>query len=402
MSSLQRSVPAARPQLIRAINERSMLDLLRRSGPISRAELARVSGLSKPTVSLTLGNLERAGLVRTAGQRTGLPGPAAVLYEVRPEAGSVLALDVGREYLRGAVADLAGTVLTKDAVRARSTNGPGRVAELVQLATALLATAGVDRGALTQTVVGSPGVYDPGRDALALTGRLAGWDRPRVMAELREEFGTSLMVENDVDAAAIAEQAHGHGRGFDTFVFVSVGTGIGMGLIVDGRLHRGAHGAAGEIGFMPFGEGHGVDLADARRRGDLEAAASAAAVVRAARRSGMGGALTARKVFEAAAHGDVRALDVVTEEARIVARAICAVVTVVDPPLVVLGGGIGQAPGFAAAVTDELRSLAPVLPQVRVSALGADAVVEGCLSAAVDRAWTLVTDRSLTGPDDAP
>src|SRR4051794_20505565 len=87
VTSVQRQVAAARPQMLRAMNERTALDLVRRSGPMSRAELARLSGLSKPTVSLTLGNLERAGLVRVAGQRTGLPGPAAVLYEVRPEAG---------------------------------------------------------------------------------------------------------------------------------------------------------------------------------------------------------------------------------------------------------------------------------------------------------------------------
>ena len=364
-----------------------MLDLVRSAGPISRAELARVSGLSKPTVSLTLGHLEQAGLVQVAGQRTGLPGPAAVLYEVRPEVGFVLALDVGREYLHGAVADMAGQVRARHTLRARSAHGPGRVAEVVQLATALLDTAGVERSALAQTVVGSPGIYDPGRDALALTGRLTGWDRPRVMAELREIFGSALMMENDVDAAAVAERTHGHGQGFDTFAFVSVGTGVGMGLIVDGRLHRGAHGAAGEIGYMPFGDGHGGDATDARRRGDLEAAASAAAVVRAARRSGMGGALTARKVFEAAAKGDPRALTVVTEEARIVARAIAAVVAVVDPPLVVLGGGIGQAPGFADAVTEQLRTFAPVLPQVRVSALGTDVVVAGCLAAGTSLAW---------------
>src|SRR5690348_18328531 len=93
------STTPARPQLIRAMNEQLLLDHIRSSGQISRADLARSSSLSKPTVSLALANLERAGLVRTAGVRTGVPGPAAVLYEVRPEAGFVLALDVGHEYL---------------------------------------------------------------------------------------------------------------------------------------------------------------------------------------------------------------------------------------------------------------------------------------------------------------
>jgi predicted NBD/HSP70 family sugar kinase len=367
-----------------------MLEHIRWGGPISRADLARSSGLSKPTVSLALANLERSGLVQVAGTRTGVPGPAAVLYEIRPDAGFVLGLDVGREYLRGALADLSGTVRSRRSVRSGASHGPGRVHDLVTLADQLAAEAGLTRAGLTQTVIGSPGVYDPRRDALALTGGLAGWDRPSVLTDLREAFGSALMVENDVDAAALAELALGHGRDFDTFAFVSVGTGVGMGLVLGGRLHRGANGAAGEIGFMPFADGQGSDARDARRRGTLEAAASAAAVVRAARRSGMRGAVTARRVFASAAAGDQQAIDVVAAEASLVARAVCAVVTVVDPPLVVLGGGIGQAPGFVEAVARELRTMAPVVPQLRVSALGADAVVDGCLAAGAERAWELI------------
>ncbi len=389
---------AARPQLIRTMNEQAMLDHIRWSGPVSRAELARISGLSKPTVSQVLGSLERSGLVRTAGTRTGVPGPAAVLYEVRPDAGHVLGLDVGREYLRGAISDLTGTVLAHESVRTTATHGPGRMKDLSALAERLVRTAGVELGEVTQTVLGSPGVYDPRRDALSLTGGLQGWDRPSVLTELRERFGASLMVENDVDAAALAELAHGYGRDVDTFAFVSVGTGVGMGLVLDGRLHRGAHGAAGEIGFMPFADGTGSDERDARRRGTLEAAASAAAVVRAARRAGMGGSLTARKVFTAAASGDERAAGVVAAEAGLVARAIAAVVTVVDPPLVVLGGGIGQAPGFVEAVEQELRTTAPVRPALKVSALGADAVVDGCLAAGAASAWDQIRAGLLGSP----
>jgi predicted NBD/HSP70 family sugar kinase len=101
-------------------------------------------------------------------------------------------------------------------------------------------------------------------------------------------------------------------------------------------------------------------------------------------------------VFTAAARGDERAAAVVAEEAALVARVLCAVVTIVDPELIVLGGGVGQAPGFAAAVTAELRSIAPVMPDVRVSALGTDAVVDGCLASGAKLAWAQLT-RSLPG-----
>jgi predicted NBD/HSP70 family sugar kinase len=400
VSVVSGGMSAARPQLIRAMNEQVMLDYIRRAGPLSRADLARISGLSKPTVSLALANIERAGLVQSAGHRTGVPGPAAILYEVRPEAGYVLGLDIGRQYIRGAIADLAGTIRTRTSIRARAANGHGWVKELVGLSQTLLAGAGLTTSDITQTVIGSPGVYDPRRDSLALAGSLPGWESATVLAKLRAAFGNALMIENDIDVAAVAERAHGHGRDVDSFAFVSVGTGIGMGLVIGGKLHRGAHGAAGEIGYLPFSEGHGADLDDARKRGRFEAAASAAAVVRAAKRAGVRSSTSAQKVFTAATDGDETARAVVAEEALLVAKAVCAVITVVDPELIVLGGGIGQAPGFVEAVDEHLRSLAPVPPEVKVSALGADAVVDGCLAAGLDRAWELLTAAILAPSAD--
>jgi predicted NBD/HSP70 family sugar kinase len=409
---------AARPALIRALNEQLLLDHIRVSGPCSRADLARVSGLSKPTVSLALANLERAGLVRLAGQRTGLPGRTALLYEVRPEAGFVLGLDIGLRYLRGAVADLMGEVRVRLSVPVHATTLGGRVAELVALADELCARAGITRAEVTQTVVGSPGVYDPQRNLMALTGGLPDWDQPEALAGLRAAFGPALEIENDVDAAALAERALGVGTEADNFAFVHVGSGVGMGLVLGGRLHRGVHGVAGEIAFMPLGrgprawadtgagpdalddratagaegvtagrEGVIIDPAEALRRGTLEIAAGADGVVRAARLVGLDLA-TARGVFEAAEAGDQRAAAVVALEARLVAAAICCVITVVDPSLIVLGGGIGRAPGFAEAVTTALAEIAPVLPEVKVSALGTDVVVDGCLAEAAAMAWT--------------
>src|SRR5229473_3165317 len=246
----------ARPHLIRAMNEQLLLNQIRQLGLCSRADLARLSGLSKPTVSLALASVERSGLVRTAGQRTGVPGRSAVLYEIRPDAGYVLGLDVGHEYLRGALADLTGEIRAKAESRSPAASVTKRVGELIRLADGICAAAGIARAAVTQTVLGSPGVYDPRRDAIALIGSLSGWDGPTVLAGLREAFGQDLVVENDVDAAALAEREQGHGREFPSFAFVSIGTGIGMGLVLNGQLHRGAHGVAGEIAFLPIAEDH--------------------------------------------------------------------------------------------------------------------------------------------------
>jgi len=377
----------ARPQLIRAMNEQLLLDEVRRSAPLSRPELARRSGLSKPTVAGSLAGLERDGLIQVAGRRTGVRGPAAVLYELRPEAAFVVGLDVGRVYLRGAVTDLTGDLRARLSRRAPSASGRSHVHGLADLADELLLEAGIRRtSGIVQTVVGSPGVVDPSRDALRMAPNLPGWEQPIVLTELRRLFGPTTVIENDVDLAALAERDHGHGRDASTFAFVSVGTGIGMGLVIDGKLHRGAHGAAGEIAFLPF-TSRGADPAEVKHRGALEAATSSTAVVRAARAQGLDGRLSARKVFAAAAAGDTRARAVVDSEAMLVAKAVSSIVAVVDPELVVFGGGIGGAPGFAEAVAAKLERLTAFVPEIRVSALGEDAVVNGCVAAGLDLAW---------------
>ena len=302
MTASAAGMPAARPQLIRAMNEQVMIDYIRRTGPLSRADLARISGLSKPTVSLALANIERAGLVRAAGHRTGVPGPAAILYEVRPEAGFVLGLDVGREYLRGAVADLAGTIRVKSrrAPRPMTATGGSPSSSHSRRPCCRRRHRGVrhhpDRHRQPRRLRPAARRARTRREPSGLG--FAGRAR-RTACGLRR----AVMVENDIDVAAMAERAHGHGRDVDSFAFVSIGTGIGMGLVLGGKLHRGAHGAAGEIGYLPFSEGHGTDVDDARQRGSFEAASSAAAVVRAAKRAGVEDAASAQHVFNAAAAG---------------------------------------------------------------------------------------------------
>jgi predicted NBD/HSP70 family sugar kinase len=375
---------AARPRLMRTLNEQLLLEQMRGNGPVSRAELANASGLSKPTVGLALAALERDALVQQAGRRAGGRGRSAGLYEIRRDAGFVLGLDVGREFVRGAVADLGGAVRARESRPARSSSGVARVRELAGLAQRLLQDAAVDGNeALLQTVVGSPGVVEPGGNALQLAPNLPGWERPAVLRDLRRLLGAETTIENDVDAAAIAEREHGHGRNVSTFAFVSVGTGIGMGLVLDGKLHRGAHGAAGEIAFLP--------LAD----GALESAASSAAVVRAARERGSQ-LRSARGVFAAAAAGDRHAREIVAGEAAIVAHALAAIVAVVDPELIVLGGGIGRAPDFADEVSRQLARLSPIVPDVRPSALNVDAVVDGCLAVGGERLWERVLNSRLS------
>ncbi len=384
---------AARPDVLRTMNERLVLEVVRSRGPVSRSELSHTTGLSKPTVAVAVSALERCALVQVAGVRTGMRGPAAALYEVRPDAAFVLGLDVGREHQRGAVVDLSGSVRARADQRVRIQSGGSRSLELMALAEELAAGAGIRRTSISQVVVGTPGVYDPARRAIAAAQGLPGWEHPDVAQELRELFGPSTVLENDIALAALAERDIGHGRGIGTFCFVSIGIGIGMGLVIDGRLYRGVHGAAGEIAYLPVGTARTGADEDARRHARLERAAAASAVVRGARRRGLGGPVSAVRVFAAAAAGDERAASAVAEEVDLVAQAVASVVAVVDPELIVLGGAIGRAPGFAAAVAEALEPMVPFRPQIRVSALAESAVVDGCVGMGTEIVWRKLLDR---------
>src|SRR5579859_943574 len=389
---------ASTASVMRVMNERAVFERIRLLGPVSRPQLAEATGLSKPTISLALANLERSGLVRHVGHSSGNSGRAALLYEMRPEAGWVVGVDVGRSWLRIALANLAGEVVLRRQERSESRAAKKLVAQIGSLVSSLPVEAGLSYQDVTYTVIGSPGVVDERSGAMRLAANLSGWDGSSVLDALGDRLGSSLAVENDINLAALGEQAHGLGKGIPNFVFISVGTGIGMGIVLDGQLHRGARGAAGEIGFLPLGEGDpAVGEASKQSHGSLESVASAEAVVANARRLGMRNVVSAKQVFESARQNDKAALAAVKIEAEHLARAVASITAVLDPELVVLGGGIGRNGDLLLApMSKRLEKLLPLRPPpLMVSALGDDAVVLGALAIALARAREEVFARAM-------
>ena len=382
---------AGTPSLLRAINERSLLELIRREGAMSRAEAARRSGLSKPTVSQALLGLEDAGLVHQAGRLQGPKGPGAVVYELNPESGWVVGIDVGSHWVRAALADISGTVRARRDERTHR-SAAATVAQIRSLADSLAGERGLDWSGITHATVGLPGVLDPSGTRLALSPNLPG-GKPGLVEAIRTELGGNVSFENDVNLAALGEHSRGVGQDVSNFVFLWVGTGIGLGIIVDGRLYRGAAGAAGEIAYLPVGPGDPHDPAY-RRRGQLEETAAAAAVARIARDHGMKSP-SAKNVFAAARRGDPAAADVVDLIAARIALAIAAVVPVLDPALVILGGGIAGNGGdlLCGPIERELHRLSPFRPRLAVSALGDEVVLHGAVATALAAAQETVFDR---------
>src|SRR4051812_35138017 len=323
--------PSGTPSLLRSMNDRAVLEVINAAAPISRAQIARESGRSKPTVSLALSRLVDAGVVREVGMSTGRKGAAAVLYEIDAKAGAVRGIDGGRGGLRAPSAGLSGRTLAQAERRSTTRSAHALLDRIDDLVDEIMATARLRRRHVTRWVLGTPGVASPNAKHLALATNLPGWGKSSVLDRLYEMFG-DVVLENDVNLATIAEQRFGHGQGVDDFVVVSIGTGVGMGLVLGGNLYRGASGAAGEIGYLPIG-------GPASRRssqGTLEVTTGAAAVVRNALAQGMSGRQTPESVFDAARNGDKVAGRVVDAEAERIGVAVAAVASVVDPSLVVL------------------------------------------------------------------
>jgi predicted NBD/HSP70 family sugar kinase len=379
------------PSLLRAINARTILELIQHDGPVSRAQVARDSGLSKPTVSLGLAALLDAGLVREVGRSSGGRGPSAVLYELNPEAGWVAGIDVGRRWVRAAIADITGTIVARRHERARVSSARALIGQIGAMARGLAGDAGVGWDQVVHTTVGSPGVFEPTRGTVTLAPNLPGWGRQGLVEALVAELGTQVGVENDVNLAAVGERWKGLGRGVRDFGFLSIGTGVGMGLVLGGELYRGSRGAAGEVGYLPIGgDPHDPHV---RRRGAFEEVTNAAGVVRTAREAGMTGPLTPKKVFALARRGDPTACEVVATEARRLALGLAVVVAVVDLELVVLGGGIGgNADLLLEPLERELRALSPLRPRLAASALGEDAVLQGAVATALAAAQDWLFD----------
>jgi predicted NBD/HSP70 family sugar kinase len=371
--------PATRatPPLLKHLNERTVLEAIRAGAPISRAEISRRAGISKPTVSLALQSLVEAGLVREAAAAPGGPSYGAVFFEPVPEAAYVLGLDLGSRFLRGAVCDLAGQVRARQDVEIRGADADAALQAIGGLYEALISAASLPRDLIDGVVLGVPGVVDVDLSTLQLTTpNIPGLEGRPFARELRDQFDMEVTIENDVNLAAVGERWSGVARGVDDFAFLSIGTGMGMGLVLGGELHRGSHGAAGEVDWALAGVADEVDPS-----GDGTAALAARLAPEGVAGTTLAPPYDARAIFAAARRGDPLGRLVVEEVARRIAAHITPIAAVADPDLVVLGGGLGaNGDLLLTPVRRLLAAWIPYPPRVEISSLGDAAVLMGALA----------------------
>src|SRR4051794_23510938 len=377
--------------LLRELGEQAVLETIFRKGPITRPEIAAATNLSKPTVSAAVMRLEQGGLVRAAGRRGGQRGRKPVAYVVSARAGFVVGGDIGGSNLRVAAADLFGEPICD--VRRPTPKDGGRAVgtQILEMVSEVIDEAASVHGRPLALGISSPGIVDRASGRVtSLAYNVApegGFDPPLEL--IRDRFELPVLVDNNVNLAAVGEKWFGLARGASTVVFIAIGAGIGMGIIINDELVRGAHGAAGEIGYLPlvgdpFNPRH-------RLHGGLEDEIGAAGIV-AAFKEGRGAddpeLTSAQEVFDLAAAGNAAARSVVDHVAARLGTAIATVCAILDPELVVLGGGIGASPLLLRPARGSAAALVPITARIETSLLGERAALQGAVAVALQAART--------------
>jgi predicted NBD/HSP70 family sugar kinase len=362
------------PSLLRRINSAVVLHALRAADRATLTEIARVTGLSRPTVEGVVEDLAAAGLVVEAApeentaRRQGRP---ARRFRFRAEAGHLLGLEIGARRVAALLSDLDGRVLGAQARDVPETAPADERLERLRTAVAeLLRRAGVPRSSLRAVGVGTPGIVEAD-GTVRLSTALPGWTGLRLGARLRRSFRCPVLVENDANVAAVAEHWKGAATGCDDVVFVLAGLSPGAGSLIGGRLHRGFGGAAGEIGALHLlGRGETPETLLSTTGRPLHPLDEQAVT----------------EVFALARGGDPRALAAVDRFVQRLVQDVAALVLALDPELVVIGGLAAGLDGVLEPLRRELARCCLRPPQVALSSLGEAVVATGALRLALDHA----------------
>jgi predicted NBD/HSP70 family sugar kinase len=341
---------------LREGNRKRVIDGLRERGVASRAELARITGLSRSTVSTIVGDLLESGL---ASEREGgadgeaHAGRPPVMVALNSKAGLALGIDFGHRHLRVAVSDLSHTVLAETwrelDVDHSADEGLDTAAAFVD---DVLAEAGVDRSRVIGVGMGLPAPIDRATGAVQASSILPGWVGVDAAAEASRRLSLPVEVENDANLGALAELVWGAGRGRSDLAYIKVSSGIGAGLISGGRLQHGVGGTAGEIGHTVLTDGGPVCRCG--NRGCLETLASSRAIAELLS-SSRGEVISTRRLLELSNAGDAAAQRLIGDAGRAIGIAVANLCNLLNPECVIVGGDLS---GAGEALLEPLRETA--------------------------------------------
>jgi predicted NBD/HSP70 family sugar kinase len=374
-----------RPNLLRELSEQDVLQTIFREGPVTRPQIAQRTNLSKATVGAAVDRLERAGMIAAAGAQHGRRGRSPIAYVVRDNAGFVLGVDIGGKNTRAGAADIYGELIDDEQQPTSGAGSRAVTAQVMEIAGRVVERARASHERLLAVGISTPGVVDQvSRRVTSLAYNVSPDGGLDPAGAIRARWGVPVLIENNVNLAALGESWRGLAHGVSSFAFIAIGAGVGMGLVLDGELVRGAHGAAGEIGYLPSSS----DPFDERHRlhGGLEDEIGAAGILAAWRALGEARGASAHDVFDLAVAGDADARAVIDHVARRLGSAIASVIAVIDPELVVLGGGIGSNPALLSPVRSTVAGLVPLSARIETSGLGEKAALYGAIAVALREA----------------
>jgi predicted NBD/HSP70 family sugar kinase len=372
----------AQPRVARQLSQRAVFEGLLHNGPVSRAELSKLIGLSKQTISEIVDSFEQDGWVRPIGRTSGNVGRTAVLYELCPDSAYVAGVDLGGTKVSAAIANISGSTIGAAAELTDRRGAAAVIEQIARLIARLARDAGAHPSRVLCSAVGTPGVVSKRTGAIELAPNIPGFDQLDVQAELREKVGSQIIIENDVNLALLGEIWQGCGRDATNLAFIALGTGVGLGLAADGRIIRGDQGAAGEIGYLPLG---GDAFApETRSQGALEYEIGAGGILRRYRAAGGSNVDSARDIFDRLAAGDSIAERIVDDTARTAALAAASVAALFDPKFIVVGGSIGGRPEFLERMQSHASRCVPRPLEIRASTLQNRAGVVGALAMALN------------------
>jgi glucokinase len=371
--------------LLKRLNMLTLLELARASGVTSRAELVRRSGLSPPAVSALVGKMLRAGFLSEEGVGESRGGRPPTLLRFNARFGYVLGADIGGTRVRIALADLNGEVLAHAEEPTRKSPPGARpiVEQIATLSRHVVKAAGVRWREVKAMAVGAPGITDVEHGIVRHAPNLPGWRDVPLRELIEGAVRLPVHVENDVNMAVLGESWRGVAQGRRNVVFIAIGAGIGAGILLNGELYRGSTHAAGEVGYMLLDPK--AIHEEFRELGFLEMRASGPALAARARQL-MGRSRTweATAVFEAARRGDERARRIVDDVTAYLSAAAANVATLLDPEMIVLGGGVSLAGELLAEpIREAIERTVPAKPAVVVSALKDRAQLYGAIFSAL-------------------
>ncbi|WP_404393730.1 ROK family protein [Humibacillus xanthopallidus] len=368
-----------------------LLQLLRDQTPRTRAELAKLTGLARSTVGARVDALLASGLLAPSGEAASTGGRPPVRFAFNPEARVVVGADLGATHGRIALTDLTGRPLCEIGEDLEITDGPEVVLDWVTSTTSkMLDLTGRTAADLIGVGIGLPGPVEHSSGRPMRPPIMPGWDGYDVPAHVSRVFDVPVLVDNDVNIMALGEHAVAH-PDVEHLLFVKVATGIGAGIISGGRLHRGAVGAAGDLGHVAAPHAPEV-LCSCGNLGCLEAVASGPAITRALAEIGITAGSNA-DIVDLVRGGNIPAAHAVRQAGRTIGEVLATCVSLLNPSVIVIGGSLAQAgesliAGVREVVYGRSLPLATSNLQIVAATTGVQAGVIGAATMVIQHALT--------------